>query len=301
MSFTILHLSSISNAFISTVDHLPCDIIRSLWLIQSCNIKLNNEKAKLDDILKQLQSKERGYDRETINEIVSIKNKIHYFNLEATQESKALYNQVITHQITLNSELQQLRSIGDKKTNTTQDEIEMENLRNKLIKHYNENPLISQREALKEQKLHKSSKEQRKVQGNKIKLVLKIPKDTIKSKQKENLKVVKKTKKKKKLPRPIVPEYIEPALPEPIVEDKNLYCFCKQPSFGDMIGCDNEESCPNGDWFHYKCVGLLNRVDALKFATGKQKWFCSDYCKNAVLGAEKKPNKKQKKKKRRNW
>ena len=36
--------------------------------------------------------------------------------------------------------------------------------------------------------------------------------------------------------------------------------FCKQPSFGNMISCDNESSCPNGEWFHYKCVGILNRV-----------------------------------------
>ena len=53
-------------------------------------------------------------------------------------------------------------------------------------------------------------------------------------------------------------------------EDTTLYCFCKQPSFGNMISCDNESSCPNGEWFHYKCVGILNRVVALKYTTGKK-------------------------------
>ena len=37
-----------------------------------------------------------------------------------------------------------------------------------------------------------------------------------------------------------------------------------------MISCDNESSCPNGEWFHYKCVGILNRVVALKYTTGKK-------------------------------
>ena len=43
-----------------------------------------------------------------------------------------------------------------------------------------------------------------------------------------------------------------------------------------MISCDNESSCPNGEWFHYKCVGILNRVVALKYTTGKESWYCSE-------------------------
>lgn len=70
-------------------------------------------------------------------------------------------------------------------------------------------------------------------------------------------------------------------------EDTALYCFCKQRSFGDMIACDNER-CPNGEWFHYKCVGLLNRVEALKYTT--EKWYCSAGCREAV--AKKKTKRK---------
>jgi len=47
------------------------------------------------------------------------------------------------------------------------------------------------------------------------------------------------------------------------------YCVCNQVSYGDMVGCDNDD-CENGEWFHYACVGLQQEP--------KGKWFCSDAC-----------------------
>ena len=37
-------------------------------------------------------------------------------------------------------------------------------------------------------------------------------------------------------------------------EDNTLYCFCQRPSFGEMIGCDNDNC--EFQWFHYGCVGI---------------------------------------------
>lgn len=42
------------------------------------------------------------------------------------------------------------------------------------------------------------------------------------------------------------------------------YCLCEQVSYGEMIGCDNEQ-CPI-EWFHFSCVGLTYKP--------KGKWFC---------------------------
>lgn len=42
------------------------------------------------------------------------------------------------------------------------------------------------------------------------------------------------------------------------------YCLCVQVSFGEMIGCDNDE-CPI-EWFHFSCVGLNHKP--------KGKWYC---------------------------
>ncbi|KAI8812259.1 hypothetical protein BJ742DRAFT_752892 [Cladochytrium replicatum] len=48
--------------------------------------------------------------------------------------------------------------------------------------------------------------------------------------------------------------------------DEQLYCFCRQVSYGEMIACDGED-CPN-EWFHLECVGLTE--------TPKGSWFCPD-------------------------
>ena len=50
--------------------------------------------------------------------------------------------------------------------------------------------------------------------------------------------------------------------------DRKLYCICRRPSFGPMIGCDNP-SC-TFQWFHYPCVHITRAP--------KGKWFC-EYCK----------------------
>ncbi|EPQ25856.1 uncharacterized protein PFL1_06531 [Pseudozyma flocculosa PF-1] len=42
------------------------------------------------------------------------------------------------------------------------------------------------------------------------------------------------------------------------------YCYCDQPSFDEMVACDNDD-CPR-EWFHYGCVGLT--------ASPKGKWYC---------------------------
>lgn len=50
----------------------------------------------------------------------------------------------------------------------------------------------------------------------------------------------------------------------PIEPNEPTYCLCDQVSFGEMIGCDNDE-CPI-EWFHFSCVGLNHKP--------KGKWYC---------------------------
>lgn len=65
-------------------------------------------------------------------------------------------------------------------------------------------------------------------------------------------------------------------------DDDELYCFCQQVSYGEMVGCDNENC--KYEWFHYGCVGLKEPPVGA--------WFCPDCAKEM-----KKFNKKDKKKK----
>jgi inhibitor of growth protein 3 len=58
--------------------------------------------------------------------------------------------------------------------------------------------------------------------------------------------------------------------PEESTADSKLYCICQQPSYGDMVGCDND-NCPY-EWFHLECVGMKK--------VPKGDWMC-DECKAA--------------------
>ncbi|KAL5489690.1 hypothetical protein EMCRGX_G018808 [Ephydatia muelleri] len=54
----------------------------------------------------------------------------------------------------------------------------------------------------------------------------------------------------------------------PIDPNEPTYCLCRQVSFGEMIGCDNED-CPI-EWFHFQCVGLTSKP--------KGRWYCPPCC-----------------------
>lgn len=297
LTLVVQNSGLLSSAFIATLDHLPCDVIRSLWLIQACNIQLNRHKERLDGLLRLLQNGELA-QKDVIPELIEVNEKIRVLGLESTAEARALHNQLVDHRLTLDEEVLQLREIQAAFSSTAQDNAENEKLRAQLQKHYKLHPLKSQLEAIEEQEhLKKQPGREKKLSG--LKLVLKIrpkPKSAkVAAPKTKALKVRKPVNK----PEPVfVPA--EPASAEDD-EDNKVYCFCKQRSLGDMIGCDNDKSCPNGDWFHYKCVGLLNRVDALKYSTGKQKWFCSDYCRDKVLGNNLGSSATKKKKKRRRY
>ena len=54
-------------------------------------------------------------------------------------------------------------------------------------------------------------------------------------------------------------------------EDSQVYCFCQQVSFGEMVACDNE-NCER-EWFHLPCVELTSPPQG--------KWYCSE-CLNKM-------------------
>lgn len=47
-------------------------------------------------------------------------------------------------------------------------------------------------------------------------------------------------------------------------DDENLYCICQKVSYGEMVGCDNDDC--ELQWFHYKCVGVTEEP--------KGEWLC---------------------------
>jgi hypothetical protein len=48
--------------------------------------------------------------------------------------------------------------------------------------------------------------------------------------------------------------------------DRDLFCFCRKPEFGQMIACDSDEC--KYMWFHFECVNVSKK------GVPKGKWFC---------------------------
>ncbi|EGV60765.1 hypothetical protein CANTEDRAFT_100110 [Yamadazyma tenuis ATCC 10573] len=297
---SVVYSNSINSSFISTVDHLPADVVRSLWLLQSINITIDKHKAAVHRIF--LDHSE--ITPELRSQCFQLNQQINRLNLESVQESRALYNQLVAHKLSLWEEINHLTTMQHKLQNTHQNKMANKELREKLNEHYKNRPLISSSEALKEHKLLHQSVEKK---PPSLKLFLKIPKGLSKAsgqstRPSRQRAIASTTPHHRPVPGP---ELVPPPSPSSTLtwsqqfEPTERYCFCKQGSFGDMIGCDNEDACPNGDWFHYKCVGLNNRVEALKYTVGKQKWFCSEFCRSAYN--EKIQTKRKKKKRSKGW
>ncbi|KAF2859416.1 hypothetical protein K470DRAFT_258901 [Piedraia hortae CBS 480.64] len=47
-------------------------------------------------------------------------------------------------------------------------------------------------------------------------------------------------------------------------DDQQPYCYCQKVSYGDMVGCDNQNC--QYQWFHWECVGLKSEP--------KGSWLC---------------------------
>ncbi|KAM4809059.1 inhibitor of growth protein 2 [Rhinophrynus dorsalis] len=74
-----------------------------------------------------------------------------------------------------------------------------------------------------------------------------------------------KSSKKKKRSKAKQEREVSP-IPFAIDPNEPTYCLCNQVSYGEMIGCDNEEC--SIEWFHFSCVGLTYKP--------KGKWYCPD-------------------------
>ena len=57
--------------------------------------------------------------------------------------------------------------------------------------------------------------------------------------------------------------------------DERRYCFCNNVSYGDMIGCDDDDC--EREWFHLGCVGLLKPPQGT--------WYCDDCATKRAVSA----------------
>jgi inhibitor-of-growth protein 2 len=315
---TILHGN---NNFVSTLDHLPCDITRSLWFIQTLNLK-NKRFEKL--LYKQYQLENRN-----TFEINKIQKTILKNYKEAITESQFLITLITNHLNILNDDLEIIEILKLKLNGWTSEAVERrwkewaDYKKHYLQSQKTNDDLKNEHDPFKNYKIDDiTEKPESKQSTLKIKINLKNPAIAItKTKEKVSPITIKTSiskkstspvsttkheilvhpaKRIKKIGKPEIKTSIKsiskpealpsiPAIPAPpLVIEEEKYCFCNGPSFGRMVACEYE-NCPH-QWFHFKCVGLTHDP------TGE--WFCSDSCRKKFEAAK---LRKKQKKKRKHW
>lgn len=91
----------VRTSFISVVDHLPADIIRKLWLIQSLDISYTTQYHKLNQLLKA--------DELNLKEITNLQTSLLNLRKESLEESKSIISIIKLTNLQLLNQFNQLK------------------------------------------------------------------------------------------------------------------------------------------------------------------------------------------------
>lgn len=225
----------IRHSFLGTLDHFPCDFIRTLWVIQSLNVDLKQNARCVSSssrrvfVEQNLLSKSRYLSRLVDSQLTRLRE----------QRAGLLFERDVRGRYRMNSQ--------------------------GVTEETKENKSVNIKE-----------KGEGEGKGAKRRLVVKI-KGSKGLKLRINLRALQEQKQSKMDQKEI--EYGEPEqVPKDGIageeEEEELFCTCRNASYGKMIACDNER-CPI-EWFHYGCVGITEAP------TGK--WYCSLRCRRQAMG-----------------
>lgn len=260
-----------NNAFISSLDHLPCEIIRSLWLIQSLNLKNERLKKELDSLL---QEHKADSQHQLESKFLRLKMLITRYSNEVVAESNKLNQTIEDHLKFIDNDLKILHDYNEliKMNENPKQRWDMfDSFKRKFVaEHSQEVKEFGRSESIPQQRKRARSEsvatspEKHDKSAMVIKIDLKrFKKEAAPEKQLPSI-VIKEPKIVQKRHHHRDKKKEDQAVQEP------TYCFCHGPSFGRMVACDNPKCAYQ--WFHYKCVGLHEDPDPQK------KWFCSDKC-----------------------
>lgn len=245
----------VRSSFVSVVDHLPSDIIRKLWLIQTLNTQYDLVKRKLDSLLKEIKHHDipRELYLQKVSQINMAAKQLTHMRLESAEEAKSISSTIKITKLNLENQYNQLQQ--DQKT-------------------YLQELTTNGKTAAKH--TERTNKRTSTSNGSRPKITLKLNLDkknekqrTMKKKKESPSTIIKITKPKrgrphkKKTTKPLI-QALEENNP-----DDELYCLCRNVSFGEMIACDNPKC--KYEWFHYSCVGLTRAP--------RGRWNCP-LCKN---------------------
>lgn len=203
-------MTDIRYSFLNTLDFLPCDVVRTLWLLQT--IDKNARDLNISDTQFNFYKTSRSIQSRYLYDLIEHETdrlKEYSKHLEFQQVVKSRYDHFLKNN-----------------PNVTKKLAAME--RNRISK-----PVITRKKK------------------NKMSISINL----------------------KQLRQNVIHDSRSNSITAIDNVDEPRYCWCNQPSFGEMIACDNEK-CPK-EWFHYQCVGLKKAP--------KGEWFCSDKCRKQRL------------------
>jgi len=249
----------VRSSFVSVVDHLPSDIIRKLWLIQTLNINYETLKDELDLLLKEINQPDipKILYFQKVSKISQISQSLKKIRLESLEESKSITSTIKITKLNLENQHNQLQQ--DRKTYQQE---------------------LKEDEKAATQHEERTNKRTTTKKPIKLKLTLNKKKPSISSNANANSSTNSNTNTntntlKFKRPRGRPPKYSNQSTPNPIdipdltEGDGEVYCLCRRGDFGEMIACDNPKC--KYEWFHYSCVGLTRAP--------RGRWNCP-LCKN---------------------
>lgn len=218
----------VRSSFVSVVDHLPSDVIRKLWLIQTLNINYESLKDELDILLKQIKQNESSKEiyLQRVSKINSIANELKRIRQESFEEAKSISSTIKITKLNLLNQYSQLQQ--DKKTH--QQELANNGKNAKHVERTNKRTSTKNNKPVIKLKLSLTKKD-------KPSTVLKFKKPG-----------------RGRPPKKLVTN-VEPIVTAASIDsDDEIYCLCRSGSYGEMVACDNPKC--KYEWFHYSCVGL---------------------------------------------
>ncbi|XP_067885459.1 inhibitor of growth protein 2 [Heterodontus francisci] len=223
--------------YLESVEALPLELQRSVSLLREIDTRYR-------EVLKELDDAYEKYKQET--DITQRKRLLHHLQ-------RALINS---------------QELGDEKIQiVTQMSEQVENCAREMDSHSEcfEDPTEHEKSIEKVKvevsQTERPSRRPRRQKNGENRELCHIGNETEEGEEQPKEKKSKSAKKKRSKARP---EREVSPIDFPIDPNEPTYCLCNQVSYGEMIGCDNDE-CPI-EWFHFSCVGLTYKP--------KGKWYC---------------------------
>ena len=271
---------SFIDEFLDLTTVLPRDIVRLLKLIKEVDEKSIETNKKLSDNRKLYTTKTKG--KSTEKEITDLYNMIH--SLYLTAISLSLTKEEIIkelHYLLLENNLPHLMQIIEKGEKEVAANAEM-NLASGIVSTAPLSSYLADSKMSVDENYSNSGFSTRKTKS--------LRESKMIGKKKNRMKQIKNKKIANSLGSSshIEKGHLEEMIPVGDLAEgfEQVYCFCKGPSYGNMIECDNPKC--KIQWFHYDCVGIKEKP------AEHEKWFCSEECKAQVMAKEEKKKKKKK-------